>query len=150
MKARESVFWPGISDDIWETVEKCGICQSTSRASKHVGNISEVPPHPWHTLGTDLLYWNRLYFFVVGEYFTKFLIIGKLPNSSTHVVIKELGMIFTELDDHSYLGVTMGHVIVLGNFSSSLNSTRFTIPQAAHTIHEAIDLLKLWWTIQRN
>ena len=46
LKARESVFWPGISDDIWETVEKCGICQSTSRASKPVGNISEVPPHP--------------------------------------------------------------------------------------------------------
>ena len=47
------MFWPGISDDIWEAVEKCGICQSTSRASKLVGNISEVPLHPWHTLGTD-------------------------------------------------------------------------------------------------
>ena len=76
--------------------EKCGICQSTSRASKPVGNISEVPPHPWHTLGTDLFYWNRIDFLVVGDYFTKFLIIRKLPNSYTHVVIKELGMIFTE------------------------------------------------------
>ena len=26
LKARESVFWPGISDDIHEAVEKCGIC----------------------------------------------------------------------------------------------------------------------------
>ena len=30
LKARESVFWPGISDDIQEAVEKCGICQSSS------------------------------------------------------------------------------------------------------------------------
>ena len=96
LKARESVFWPGISDDIWETVEKCGICQSTSKASKPVGNISEIPPHPWHTLGTNLFYWNRIDFLVVGDYFTKYLIVRKLPNSSTHVVIKELGMIFTE------------------------------------------------------
>ena len=96
LKARESMFWPGISDDIWEAVEKCGICHSTSRASNPVGNISEVPPHPWHTLGTDLFYWIRVDFLVVGDYFTKFLIIRKLPNSSTHVVIKELGMIFTE------------------------------------------------------
>ena len=50
LKARESVFWPGISDDIWKTVEQCGICQLTSRAVKPVGNVSEVPPHAWHTL----------------------------------------------------------------------------------------------------
>ena len=43
-----------------------------------------------------LFYWNRVDFLVVGDYFTKFLIIRKLPNSSTHAVIKELGMIFTE------------------------------------------------------
>ena len=60
LKARESVFWPGISDDIQEAVEKCGICQSSSRTAKPVGNVSEVPPHAWHTLGTDLFYWNKM------------------------------------------------------------------------------------------
>ena len=53
LKAMESVFWPGISHDIWGTVEQCEICQLTSRV-KSVGNVSEVPPHTWHTLGTDL------------------------------------------------------------------------------------------------
>ena len=53
-KARDSVFWPGISNDIRETVEKCGICQASSRAAKPVGNVSDMPPHTWHTLGTDL------------------------------------------------------------------------------------------------
>ena len=96
LRARESVFWPGISDDICEAVEKCGTCQSTSRAAKPVGNISEVPPHAWHTLGTNLFYWNGMDFLVVGDYFTKFLIVRKIPNTSTHMVIKELGMIFTE------------------------------------------------------
>ena len=77
--------------------KKCGICQSTSRAAKSVGNASEVPPHAWHTLGTDLFYWNKMDYIVVGEYFSKYLIVRKLPTSSTHSVIKELGMIFTEL-----------------------------------------------------
>ena len=95
LKARESVFWPGISDDIWEAVEKCGICQSSSRAAKLIGNVSEVPPHAWHTLGTDLFYWNKMDYLVVGDYFSKYLIMRKIPNSSTHSVIKELGMIFT-------------------------------------------------------
>ena len=96
LRARESVFWPGISDDIHESVEKCGICQSSSRAAKPVGNVSEVPPHAWHTLEADLFYWNKMDYLVIGDYFSKYLIVRKIPNSSTHSVIKELGMIFTE------------------------------------------------------
>ena len=33
---------------------------------------------------------------MVGDYFSKFLIMRKIPNISTHVVTEELGMIFTE------------------------------------------------------
>ena len=97
LKARDSVFWPGISNDIRQTVEKCGICQASSRAAKLVGNVSDVPPHAWHTLGTDLFYWNKMDYLVIEDYFSKYLIVRRLPNSSTHVVIKELGLVFTEL-----------------------------------------------------
>ena len=76
--------------------KKCGICQASSKSAKPVGNVSEVPPHAWHTLGMDLFYWNKIDSLVVGDYFSKFLIVRKLPNSSTHAIIKELGMIFTE------------------------------------------------------
>ena len=34
LKARDSVFWPGISDEIREAVEKCGIWQASSKAAK--------------------------------------------------------------------------------------------------------------------
>ena len=96
LEPRESKFWPGISNDIWEAVEKCGICQSTSRAAKPVGNISEVSPHAWHTVGSDLFYCNKMDYLVVSGYFSKYLTVRKIPNTSTHLVIKELGMIFTE------------------------------------------------------
>ena len=36
LKARDSVFWPGISNDIREAVEKCGICQASSKSSKPI------------------------------------------------------------------------------------------------------------------
>ena len=80
-----------------ETVEKCGICQASSRAAKPVGNVSDVPPHAWHTLGTDLFYWNKIDYLVIRAYFSKYLIVRRLTNSSTHMVIKELGLVFTEL-----------------------------------------------------
>ena len=78
-------------------MEKCGICQASSKAAKPVGNVSDVPPHAWHTLGTDLFYWNKIDCMVIGDYFSKYLIMRRLPNSSTLAVIKELGLIFTEL-----------------------------------------------------
>ena len=97
LKVRDSVFWPGISNDIRETVEKCGICQASSKSSKSIGNVSDVPPHTWHTFGTDLFYWNKIDYLVIRDYFSKYLIVRRLPNSSTHTVIKELGLVFTEL-----------------------------------------------------
>ena len=57
--------------------------------------MSEVPSFPWHTPGIDLFYWKCQDFLVVGDYFSKFLIVRKLPNSSTNAIVKELSLIFT-------------------------------------------------------
>ena len=66
---------------LWKNVE---FHQASSKAAKPVGNVSDVPPHTWHTLGTDLFYWNKIDYLVVGDYFSKYLVVRKLPNSSTH------------------------------------------------------------------
>ena len=60
-----------------ETVERCGICQASSRVAKPVGNVSDVPPHAWHTLGTDLFYWNKIDYLVIRDYFSKYLIVRR-------------------------------------------------------------------------
>ena len=96
LRARETVFWPGISKAVKEIVEKCGICQTNSTAQRHPANPSEIPPHPWHTLGTDLFYWKQQDFLVIGDYYSKYILVRRLPNSSSAAVIKELSMIFTE------------------------------------------------------
>ena len=40
---------------------------------------------------------EQIDYLVIGDYFSKHLIVRRLPNSSTHMVIKELGPVFTEL-----------------------------------------------------
>ena len=60
-----------------------------------------------HMLGTpletDLFYWNKMDYLVIGDYFRKFLLVRKIPNTSAHSVIKELGIIFTEFGCHFVL-----------------------------------------------
>ena len=87
--------FPMISERLWKNVEF--VKQVSRQVQGTVGNVSDVPPHAWHTLGTDLFYWNKIDYLVIGDYFSKYLIVRRLPNSSTHTMIKELGLIFTEL-----------------------------------------------------
>ena len=56
-KAREYVFWVNYTKHIKETTEKCSLCHKNSAAlnTEKFKYINTVPPHPWHTLGTDLL-----------------------------------------------------------------------------------------------
>ena len=58
--------------------------------------MSDIPPHPWHTLGSDLFYYKRQDFLVLVDYFSKFPVVRKLPNSTTEAVKKELHAIFLE------------------------------------------------------
>ena len=96
-KAREFVFWVNINNDLKELVENCDLCQSQQNSTPSVQKyVSEVPPHPWHTVGSDLFYFQRFDFLVVVDYFSKYLIVRKIPNSTSSAVIKELGMIFSE------------------------------------------------------
>ena len=97
LHSRESLFWPGISNKICQTVDTCGSCQATFTAQWKLPSVpNEIPPHAWHTLGTDLFYWKCFDFLVLGDYFPKFLIVRKLPSSTSSAVCKEISNIFME------------------------------------------------------
>ena len=96
-KAHVFVFWINYSKDIQEAIEKCSLCQEQQNiqtTNQHY--LSEVPLHPWHTLGSDLFYHKWLDILVVVDYFSKFLIGRKIPNSTSSAIIKELNLIFSE------------------------------------------------------
>ena len=96
-KAREFIFWVNYSKDIQEAVERFSLCheqQNVLMTNQHY--VSKVPPHPWHTLGSNLFYHKQLDFLVVVDYFSKFLIVKKIPNSTSSTIIKELDSIFSE------------------------------------------------------
>ena len=96
-RAREFVFWVNINEDLKELVEKCDMCQSQQNSTSIIQKyVSEVPPHSWHTIGSDLFYFRRIDFLVVVDYFSKYPLMKKIANSTSSAVIKELGMNFSE------------------------------------------------------
>ena len=74
LHAKDTVFWPGLTYDTQELVEKCSICQECGNSQLIIGRHQDVLPFPWHTFAKDLFYYNRMDFLVVPYVYSR------LPN----------------------------------------------------------------------
>ena len=97
LRARNTVFWPKITYDIQELIERCIICQEHGKSQSIIGITQELPLFPWHTLATDIFYWKRMDFLIVADVFSKYFLVRKLANSSSAAVCAEIATIVTEL-----------------------------------------------------
>ena len=97
LRARNTVFWPKITYDIQEVIERCIICQEHGKSQSIIGITQELPPFPWHTLATDIFYWKHMDFLIVADVFSKYFLVRKLANSSSAAVCAEIATIMTEL-----------------------------------------------------
>ena len=97
LRARNTVFWPKITYDIQELIERCIICQEHGKSQPITGITQELPPFPWHTLATDIFYWKRMDFLIVADVFSKYFLVRKLANSTSAAVCAEIATIVTEL-----------------------------------------------------
>ena len=95
--ARNTVFWPKITYDIQELIERCIICQEHGKFQSIIGTTQELPPFPWYTLATDIFYWKRMDCLIVADVFSKYFLVRKLANSSSAAVCAEIATIVTEL-----------------------------------------------------
>ena len=55
LRARNTVFWPKMTHNIQQLIEKCVICQKYGKSATH-RHYPGTAPFPWHTLATDLFY----------------------------------------------------------------------------------------------
>ena len=97
LRARNTVFWPKMTYDIQQLIEKCIICQEHGKSQPTISTTQELPPFPWYMLATDMFYWKRMDFLIVADVFSKYIIVRKLPNSTSAAICTELSMIVTEL-----------------------------------------------------
>ena len=73
------------------------ICQEYGKSQPLTGATQELPRFPLHTLATDLFYWKWMDFLIVADVFSKYILVRKLPNSTSAAMCIELSMIVTEL-----------------------------------------------------
>jgi len=97
LRAKGSVFWANINRDIEELVKSCPPCQRHQKLNvKEPLLPHDVPQKPWHTLGSDIFFWNNANYLVVVDYYSKFPVVKKLSNLHSSAVIAHLKSVFEE------------------------------------------------------
>ena len=94
-RAKMSVWWPKISQEIDDFLKRCDFC-----ICYRAGNPNEslkptpLPDRPWQKVGTDILKLDGEYFLVVKDYFSRYLEIVKLSPLTSNTIIGKLKSLF--------------------------------------------------------
>ena len=95
LRAQNSVWWPGVSTQIKDLVERCSICARTSPAQYEPMISSVLPEYPWQKVGSDLFELNGTTYVLVVDYFSRYLEVVKLTSLTSLSVISVLKSVFS-------------------------------------------------------
>ena len=90
-KARDVVFWPGMSNEIKESVANCQICADFQvRNPRQSLQTHEIPDRPWSRVAADLFSLHGKNYIVLVDYYSNFLEVSELPDTTACSVIQFL------------------------------------------------------------
>ena len=90
-RAREALFWPGMTQQIENLVSDCAAC-NTYQNKQHAETLRPMrtPDLPWVEVATDIFEWERSNYLVTVDYYSKFIEVDKLENLSSAATIDAL------------------------------------------------------------
>lgn len=90
-RARECVYWQGMSEHIKTYIQKCDVCRSVDmKQQKETLHPHEVPSRPWAKVGTDLFTYDNKEYLITVDYYSNFWEIDYLPDTKSGTVIRKL------------------------------------------------------------
>ncbi|UYV77733.1 K02A2.6-like [Cordylochernes scorpioides] len=151
LRARETVWWPGISEEIAETVRKCSVCIQEA-VSRHEPLIpTKFPTRPWQRIGMDLFKFENKWYLVVIDYYSRFPEMVQLDRLTANVVVRSCKSIFarhgipeTVVSDN---GTQFGTAREFANFAKQYGFTHITssprFPQSNGMAEAGVKIAKL-------
>ena len=87
-RARDILYWPGMSSQIQDVVSTCGICNTYQRKIQKEPLIPHsVPDRPWSKLGVDIFELQGKQYLVIVDYYSGFDELDLLTHLTANQVI---------------------------------------------------------------
>jgi len=93
-RAQESLWWPVITRQIKEMVERCEICCPYSQTKTEPLMTTPLPARPWQKVTADIFQWKNGHFIVVVDHYSRYIEVANLPTLRTATTVERLKLIF--------------------------------------------------------
>ena len=89
-RAREALYWPGMSAQIKEKVKDCTICHDYALAQQKEPLIpSAISDVPWAMAASDIFTFESEQFLVLVDYYSKYIEVTKLKDLTSQETIQD-------------------------------------------------------------
>ena len=100
LRAKESVYWPGLNDQLEDLVLNCELCLKYSTAKcKLEPSLSlgqEIPLNPWTKLATDIFHFEGASYLLIVDYTSRYPVVCKLISMTGQHVANHFKLICSE------------------------------------------------------
>ena len=97
LRARDSIYWPQINQDIETLIKSCDKCQEFSKRNNRDPDIpKEIPLVPWSLLEMDLFTMDDSSFLLVVDVTSRFPVVRVLSSETANSVINALKAIYCD------------------------------------------------------
>ncbi|XP_014676649.1 PREDICTED: uncharacterized protein K02A2.6-like [Priapulus caudatus] len=92
--AKRAVWWPGVSRDLADLVERCRECNQSANSRVEPLIPSAMPDRPWQKVATDLFELKKSKYLLVVDYYSRYIEVSRLESTSSRAVINHMKSIF--------------------------------------------------------
>ena len=100
MRAKETMYWPGMNEQLEQLILNCQLCIKYSRSKdKNMPNTAlshEIPSVPWSKVTTDIFHFKSRSYLLVVNYTSRFPIIREIKSMSAQHIADHVRLIFSE------------------------------------------------------
>ena len=97
LKARSSLYWPGIDSELEDTVKSCSLCQEYRNQQQSEPVLRHnIPALPWYKIGTDVFHLFNRHYLLIVDYTTDYFDVSQLPDLESTTVIQHTKAIFAK------------------------------------------------------
>ncbi|KYN15068.1 Uncharacterized protein K02A2.6 [Trachymyrmex cornetzi] len=93
-RAKEAIWWPGISTDIKNQISQCKQCLEHRPQVVEPLLPTQTPERPWQIVGTDLFQHKDKNYIIFVDYFSRYFEMAELRSTSSSAVIEVAKKIF--------------------------------------------------------
>ena len=150
-RARESVWWPGLSNDIKDMIKNCDLCIKYSKIEHQPLKNTELPQGPWQVVASDLMTFVGKDYLVLADYYSRWVEIALLEGQTAREIVKHIHRIFSRTGYPYELRTDNGPCYASEEFrrycgEHQIKHTSSPLyPESNGLVERMIQSVKNWW-----